>query len=57
MSEEVYTLKIIRTDGTEFQAIADKEPTDQFGKRMVSLLLLNIIERLDPAILQSGEKK
>jgi hypothetical protein len=54
MAEEKYVITITRTDSTEFKAEFDSRPGDKFGKRMVAIVLLNIAENLDPALI--GEK-
>jgi hypothetical protein len=57
MSEEVneiYTLQIERKN-TEFEIIHLKFPEDDFGKKMVCLMLYNIAEHIDPAIVGEGK--
>lgn len=51
MADEQYVIKITRKDSTEFSAEFDTRPEDAFGKRMVAIVLLNIAENLDPALI------
>ena len=53
MAEEKYVITITRTDSTEFKAEFDSRPTDAFGKRMVAIVLLNIAENLDSALVSN----
>lgn len=51
---ETYMLTIKRT-GTEFEVIDFKTPEDAFGKKMLSIMLYNIAERLDPAFAEARQ--
>ena len=51
MAEEKYVITITRTDSVGFKAEFDSRPTDAFGKRMVAIVMLNIAENLDPALV------
>lgn len=53
MAEEKYVITVTRTDSTEFKAEFDTRPTDPFGKRMVAIVLMNIAENLDPALVSN----
>lgn len=53
MAEEKYVITITRTDSTEFKAEFDTRPEDTFGKRMVAIVLMNIAENLDPALVSN----
>ena len=48
---ETYTLTIIR-NGTEFEVKDFMPPKDDFGKKMVAMVLYRIGEHLDPAFAE-----
>lgn len=57
MTEETYIIKIVRKD-REFEAVEHVLPTDAFGQKMVSIMLYNIAEHIDPALKEGfGEVK
>ena len=46
---ETYTIKVQRT-GRDFSAVEYNFPADDFGKKMLSILLYQIAEHIDPAM-------
>ena len=46
---QIYTIEIERR-GTEFQAVKFSIPNDDFGKKMLAVMLYNIAEHIDPAL-------
>ena len=46
--QETYTFKIVRNK-TEFSAVEYNLPADEFGRKMLSIMLMNIAEHIDPA--------
>jgi hypothetical protein len=57
MSEEKYVLTVTRTDSTEFKADFDNRPEDALGKRMLSIILFNIAENLDPSLVGKNQTR
>jgi len=55
MAEEKYVITITRTNSTEFKAEFDNRPEDALGKRMLSIMLLNIAENLDPSLVGGNQ--
>ena len=48
---------IVERQDTEFQVTQFDEPEDTFGKRMLALVLLRLVEHLDPQIISQDNNK
>jgi hypothetical protein len=51
---EIYTIHIERRS-TEFEVIHFAAPEDDFGKKMLSIMLYQIAENIDPAAGGDGQ--
>ncbi len=54
MNDETYVITIERKNTTEFSATISSEPSDAFGRRMIAMLLSNMVCHFDPSMCGEG---